>query len=370
MVTTGTLTFHAAHNYGSMLQAYALQRFLLGLGFANEIVDLRLPSQREMYEPFRVLPAKSAANFLQHLLDLRFKPALDRKYRRFEQFLSDDLQKTAEFGSGEELERAVPPFDYFIAGSDQIWNLTAGDFDWSYFLPFAQGNALAYAPSLGPGGQRVRKEANWDRVRDCLSHFKAVSVREQGSAALLEKMTGIRAEVLVAPTMLLTRGEWDACLASRPSVRPGYILVYSPAVYTREMLRTVRETARRTGKRVVITNPVDGRLRFATLGFEKAYDCGPWEFLQLVRSADLVMTTSFHAVVFSLLFERPFFAYRDYGDNRIDHFLSLTGMEDRLIRTDARELVADPFAVDFGAVPAILERERARSRDYLLQNLR
>ena len=366
MRTTGTLTFHAAHNYGSMLQAYALQQYLLGLGFANEIIDLRPAAQARMYAPFRLLPAKSFPNFLQRLLDLRFKPALDRKWRRFEAFLSRDLRCTRPCAGGVEL----PRFDAYIAGSDQIWNLSAGDFDWSFFLPSVEGDAISYAPSFGPGGCRPALERERDRVRTCLSRFKALSVREAGSAALLKEICGLEAEVLVDPTLLLTREEWLSRIPALPPVRPGYILVYSPSVYTRAMLRTVRQAARRTGRRVILTNPIDGKLRFAALGFEKAFDCGPWEFLHLLRSADLVMTTSFHAVVFSLLFERPFYAIRDYRDNRMDHLLSETGLSGRLIGSDALGWeAADAFSVDFSGVAPFLERERDRSRTYLLKNL-
>lgn len=370
MRTTGTLTFHAAHNYGSMLQAYALQQYLLGLGCENEIIDLRPAAQARMYRPFSLLPAKSLPHFLQNLLDLRFKPALDRKWRRFEAFRSRELRCTRYFASREELARDLPPYDTYIAGSDQIWNVSAGDFDGSYFLPFARGNALSYAPSFGPGGCRAALEARKEEICACLSRFKAVSVRERGSAALLKEICGIDAEVLVDPTLLLTREEWEARMPALDPIRPGYILIYSPSVYTRPMLRTVREAARRTGRRVILTNPIDGRLRFEALGFHKRFDCGPWEFLHVLRSADLVMTTSFHAVVFSLLFERPFFAIRDYRDNRMDHLLSSTGLSGRLIASDASGWAAgDPFSVDFRAVAPFLERERRRSRDFLLKNL-
>lgn len=368
MTTTGTLTFHAAHNYGSMLQAYALQRFLLSLGFDNEIIDLRLPAQKAMYPPFRVFPVKSFPNLLQHLLDLRFKSSFDRKYRRFERFLSEDLRKTGEFRSGEELARNVPPFDFFITGSDQVWNVGAGDFDWSYFLPFATGNAVSYAASFGPDGARRDVGSVRDRMGRHLSRFKAISVREEGSAAVVREMTGLDASVLADPVLLLGREEWESRLESLPPVRPGYILVYSPSVYTPETLRMVRETARRTGRRVVLTNPIDGKLRFKSLGFKKAFDCGPWEFLQWLRSADLVMTTSFHAVAFSLLFERPFLTLGSRPDNRIDSLLSRVGLESRRMTECIPEGI-DPFSVDFSAVAPFLERERARSREYLLKNL-
>lgn len=367
-MTTGTLTFHAAHNYGSMLQAYALQRFLLGLGFDNEIIDLRLPAQKAMYPPFRVFPTKSFPNLIQHLLDLRFKPAFDRKYRRFERFQAEELRKTAEFHSGEELSRMAPPFDYYITGSDQVWNVEAGDFDWSYFLPFAAGNAVSYAASFGPGGDRCEVGPARERMSRCLSRFKAISVREEGSAAMVKEMTGLDALVLADPVFLLSREEWESRLESLPPVRPGYILVYSPSVYTPLTLRLVRETARRTGRRVVLTNPIDGRLRFKAMGFEKAFDCGPWEFLQWLRGADLVMTTSFHAVAFSLLFERPFLTLGGRPDNRIDALLSRVGLESRRM-ADCIPDGIDLFSVDFSAVVPFLERERARSREYLLKNL-
>ena len=370
MRTTGTLTFHAAHNYGSMLQAFALQQYLLGLGCANEIIDLRPAAQARMYRPFSLLPAKSLPNFVQNLLDLRFKPALDRKWRRFERFLRTDLRCTRHYASYGELVRDLPACDRYITGRDQVWNVSAGDFDWSYFLPFAQGNALSYAPSFGPGSCRPAVADAKDRICACLSRFKAISVRESGSAAILKEVCGLDAEVLVDPTLLLTREEWVSRMPAMDPVRPGYILVYSPSVYTREMLRTVRRVARQTGRRVVLTNPIDGRLRFEAAGFDKVFDCGPWEFLHWLRSADLVMTTSYHAVVFSLLFERPFYAVRDYRDNRMDQLLTSTGLTDRLIASDADGWASgDPFSVDFSAVAPFLEAERRRSRAFLLKNL-
>ena len=368
MMTTGTLTFHAAHNYGSMLQAYALQHYLSSLGIANEIIDLRPAAQAGMYRPFRLLPAKSFPNFLQHLLDLRFKKALDRKWARFERFRAEELRCTRPFLSGEELMRDLPVFDDYLVGSDQVWNVEAGDFDWSYFLPFAAGNALSYAPSFGPGGCRSGLESCRDRVKDCLSRFKAVSVRERGGAALLKELCGIDATVLVDPTLLLSREEWESHLGDASPVRPGYILLYSPSVYTPEILRMAREAAHKTGRRVLLTNPIDGRLRFAALGFDKVFDCGPWEFLRLLHDADLVLTTSFHAVVFSLLFERPFYAFRDYRDQRIGDLLSATALTDRLLRPGETGW-EDPFHADFSAVAPFLAQERARSRDFLLQNL-
>ena len=130
----------------------------------------------------------------------------------------------------------------------------------------------------------------------------------------------------------------------------------------------VHEMARRTGRRVVLTNPIDGRLRFQATSFKKAFDCGPWEFLQWLRGADLVMTTSFHAVAFSLLFERPFLTLGSRPDNRIDSLLSRVGLESRRMVKCIPDGI-DLFSVDFSAVAPFFERERTRSREYLLKTL-
>ena len=90
---------------------------------------------------------------------------LQSKYQLFEKFLSDNLILTPEFKTESEVAAYVNRYDYLISGSDQIWNTICTDFDWSYYLPFAKGNAIAYAPSMGPYPERQVHEEHFQKRR-------------------------------------------------------------------------------------------------------------------------------------------------------------------------------------------------------------
>lgn len=152
----GIITFHAAHNFGSMLQAYALQTFLSSKGHKVEIINYRSCQQKNLY--FKPLFSKYAFKhpkfFMQCLIHPSNTVAMIEKWNRFEHFLSNHLNLTKEYSDLRELKEANFSYDVIISGSDQIWNNNPADFSEAYMIPFADKCIkIAYAPSLGPAPQ-------------------------------------------------------------------------------------------------------------------------------------------------------------------------------------------------------------------------
>lgn len=158
MKTVGIITFHAAHNYGSNLQAYALQRTIENMGEVCEIINFRTERQRDQYRP---LTKRKGLKYLfkngYFLLNYRTRK---EKYNCFEKFIKDYLKKgEKEYSSLEELKSSPPQYDCYVSGSDQIWNTVPVDADDAYFLPFVKsGKKIAYAPSFGQLGSVSNRE--------------------------------------------------------------------------------------------------------------------------------------------------------------------------------------------------------------------
>lgn len=320
---TATITFHASHNYGSMLQAYALQQVLKNkIGVENEILNLRTEVQKKVYPN----PSNIQVNLkaiLKRIWNLPMQSHLQNKYRLFEKFLSNCLILSPEFSSGEDMINYVQKFDYLISGSDQIWNTICTDFDWSYYLPFARNNAIAYAPSMGPYPLRQVAEANYEKIGKCLSGFKAISVREKGTAELVRRITGRMPQVLVDPTMLLSKNDWDILAGKSNILDEKYILLYSPS-YTVEICEIASDISSLIGLPIVVSNklPTKFLMKQKRGKFKQILDCGPIEFIKLVRNAEFVISGSFHAIVFSILYRKPFLAYKGDVDSRMKQVLS------------------------------------------------
>jgi len=322
MSRIGILTFLHNENYGSSLQAYALQRVIRELGHECEHLD---------YEPDR-------NEKIRNLLESGNSPKLilegirKRSVRAGQQgardknaaipaFYAKRMKLSRKCASRSELAEACEAYDTLVCGSDQIWNPV-----WlnpAYFLTFAPKNIrkIAYAPSLGirtlPPEGKIRKIRKWTEG------FSAVSVREEEGAALLEQMTGIRPDVMPDPVCLLSRQEWEEIAAPAPEGSP-YVLCYfigeNPAYREK-----VREISRETGLRVLeIPVTAEG---YAS-GFSLLEGLGPEEFLGAVKGASCFCTDSFHGLVFGTLLgvrTEPLRRYREDDpeskNSRVDHFL-------------------------------------------------
>ncbi len=355
----GILTFHCAHNYGAVLQAYALQEYLRAKGHEARIIDYRPQSLVSFYKPFDIRCCLSPKTFISKSLLL---PLSMKRAAGFERFIRTRLRPDPL-----PLEDARNGYDVFVFGSDQIWNpdLLKG-FDKVYFGDFkaAGGRRLvAYAASMGKT-ELMPPEKEF--LAKAMRPFHAVSVREESLQRLLSSLSGKPVAVTADPTLLLDRPQWDRLAALPSPRRKPYVLVYQVVAHP-NALRIANRIARQAGGEVV---ELKARL---SLLHRSPYQCiSPEEFVGYFKHAACVVTTSFHGTAFSVIFRRPFCTVRlgTHTDVRSEALLGRLGLEDRLLDKDALpgRVLEEP--IDWASVDERLQEMRGTSEAFLRNALR
>ena len=363
---TATITFHAAHNYGSNLQAYALQQTIRRLGFENEIINLRTEKQKDLYTVFT--KRKGLKYVMKNLSHLLYYFPLKRAYQKFEDFINKKLIVSKEYATEEDIVNAELHYDTYIAGSDQIWNPIPADFDWSYYLTFVhEGRKISYATSFGQlastGDEETKK-----RISEVLKTFDAISVREQEAAENVMRLAGLRPQIVLDPTLLLKKDEWlNLVKDSKRVVKGDYIFFYT-LFANPERMDIVKRVSKAMGLPVVTSNFSNQYDIFNP--FIKRYDAGPLDFLTLIRDAKLVIVSSFHGTVFSILLNVPFFAIDGMSDARISTLLKTVGLEHREISVNnIEERCLEAYTLEFENVNQRIEEVRKPSIEFLKSNL-
>lgn len=315
----GIITYHAAHNYGSNLQAYALQKIVSNIGFDCEIINFRTLRQKDQYTPFT--KRKGMKYLIKNAYFALNYGWRKQKYVLFEKFISQYLVKSKEeYSTLAELEQYPFNYDYYISGSDQIWNTVPNDFDMAYYLPFVKtGKRIAYAPSFG----QIGNISHIEEIKTCLLKYDAISVREENGVRIVKELTGIEPPVVLDPTLLLPKEEWEKLIGSS-LIQHRYIFFYT-LFATKEMIMICKKISKAMKLPVVISN-ISNQYEIIS-GFQKMTKAGPLEFLNLIKYADLVISSSFHGTVFSILLERPFYSINGMSDMRIRTLLTELGLE-------------------------------------------
>ena len=150
-----TITFHRAHNFGSVLQTYALQEYVCNICKENDkdiqyyVIDYYNVKQKNIYSVFK--SNTSWKNIIKNIITLPYAKKLKLKYEKFEKFIEEEYNLTRKYYTEEELIKNPPEADYYISGSDQLWNVRTLDFSDAYYLNLVEkGRKLAYAASVGP----------------------------------------------------------------------------------------------------------------------------------------------------------------------------------------------------------------------------
>ena len=319
MTRIGLMTFLHNDNYGSILQAWALQQTLLDMGFDANHIDYA-PSKQEKIRNL-LLSGNSPRLILE---GMRKKSATAKMHSGFDEFRRENIRTTAPCHDHAALTKAAADFDVLVCGSDQIWSPV-----WlnpAYFLDFAEKPKVSYAPSLGvkdmPNRMKQRK------IAKLVKKFSAVSVREQEGADLLVEMAGVEPAVLPDPVMLLPKEKWQSVMDENvPQGR--YILCYfigdNPAYW-----ENVAAIAQREGCEVRVIPRTEGA---RSSGYPLEEDVPPQRWLALIGGAAHVVTDSFHGATFSAILNKKCTIVRRYREDdpesknsRIDQLLRNLGV--------------------------------------------
>ena len=342
----GAITFHGAHNYGSVLQAYALKTFVeklseeQGVECDYSVINFRTVFQKQLYSRPRLHSPKSAVKML---LYFPYRRKLEIQNEKFEAFIKDYLHLSEEFSESSQLQEKVKDFDLLLAGSDQIWNIRAQDFSFAYLFEGCTQKKVSYAASLGP------LDIDWskydkERYVKALSQFDSVSAREEKSKEKLQALIpDLPVEVSVDPTVLLSADEWRK-LQSDMTVNNGKYILFYCLEPTKDHLRLAKLLSEKTGLPVVATKYRNKKDYFNP--FIKQYDAGPRDFLSLIDHASIVLTSSFHGTAFSLIYKKPFYAIDGMNDARISNILRLANAECNAIALNAQTIENEAIVAD------------------------
>jgi len=355
MIHCGIITHHSPHNFGAMLQAYALQFFISEMGHTVEIIDHGLPES-----PPRLFSKKGIKKIPYALLGLIHKNQLEQKYRRFNSFSGRYLNLSQSYKDPAELYQSSLTYDALICGSDQIWNPKHHNFDPKFFLNFGPMDAvrIAYAPSFGVS--EVSPELN-QNLSGLLDNLDFLSCREKSGALLMEALTNRQTAHVVDPTMLVPVEHWIK-ISKRPTNLPArYLLTYA-LDNSRDFGKSVNQIAKKLSLPVVCIQVGVRAPKFRCDHIIR--DAGPLEFLGLLASAEFVINNSFHGSIFSILLNKQLFSPpHNHSNERMHNLFEWTKIPH--VQDLAFTLSALPCVIDYSAVNLILEEAASQSANYL-----
>ena len=322
MKKIGIITFHRADNYGAVLQAVALQMAIIRLGYGCEILDY---DARAISKNYDVIVKTSVVEAIKSLL---IYDERKRKKQVFATFRSKNMILSVPVAKGE-LSAIATQYDKLITGSDQVWNYHLTASDGSYFLDFVEdkNKRLSYAASFGIG-EIPPEKFEWYRQK--LAGFAHFSLREKTGVNLLKNVLGCEAVNDVDPVFLLEADEWKKMITSR-FVEKKYIFAY---MLDRVSADYVERLAVAKGMELI------------NLAYSKSYrhpeinvgNCcialSPDDFISYIYYADYVVTGSFHATAFSIIFNKQFVvSVPDNVGSRITDLLDMTELKGRALST-------------------------------------
>lgn len=374
MNKVGIITYHHYYNYGTVLQAYALQKSIDGIdGYQAEIIDYRAAEEKKLSKRqlFLLRIRRLPVYFLEWERVKKtklYESIFVAKHPKFDDFFKNDLvQSEQPFYSYSDLKQGNHEYDILVTGSDQTWSPKIGFYP-AFFLEFGPNKALriAYAPSIGVS-KLSDEEAKHLNVH--LQPFEAISCRERLGTEILNRVVkGKRVQNVLDPTFLLTKDDWNK-IATKPAITSDYILCYfiGHKSYYRDIAQQLSKDLSIPLYFIPVSWQDMGR------GYNLLPESGPKEFLGLIRDARLVLTDSFHGTAFSINYRKTFYTFTKVeggksglDNSRLYDILLKLHLEDRLFDTAGEIKFTD---VDYSEAEKILEEERQQSLAFLKEAL-
>ncbi len=298
-----TITCHDVYNHGASLQAYGLMKYLMNCGHDVEIIDYKPDYLSNHYNLLSIGNPKWERNLLTKSIYLTLKApsrisGLKRK-KAFDKFTSEYLKITKiRYASNDDLKKNTPSADAYICGSDQIWNsLHRNGKDPAFYLDFAPDEKIKASYAASFATDTISDEYK-PMVRERVDRLDGISVREKSGVEIINKLNINKAVNVVDPVFLLNHEDWRKI--GKREFKENYVLIYD-FDNSHLIKKIATEIANEKGYKIYTINP--GKLKYADKYFR--FD-GPETFVSLVRDAQYIVSNSFHAAVFSVVYEKDF----------------------------------------------------------------
>ena len=351
-------------NYGSVLQAYALQSVLKDNGVEPVIIKTKKrPAGRssKIKKYMKVFkPTKSYTSSVRLKMIMQ-EGRFSEKVKKLKRFI-DERISVIEVRSPKEAVSEIKDSDVLLAGSDQIWTIITGkSAGWYTFRWPGLSDDVKRASYAASASLIKLSDTQKDNYHRALRNFSTVSFREQQSVDLLRSSLSSPVRCDLDPTLLLDKERWSEISADRTESSP-YVFIYMLRPDTR-LIEMGKKYAAEHNCKVIYT----GLMANNYSGVETVCSAGVEEFLSYIKYADAVITNSFHGMAFSILFEKQFVSVEISQTNaRALNLLNKLGLTDRQIKTTEDISVLDK-RIDYKQVKERLDAERASSLGYIKQ---
>lgn len=362
----GLISYHSGHNYGTMLQAFALQYYI------NEIlnedaeyinyIDGKSFKEADWSVRLKKIKEKFSLGILPLLYGFLYRKKLSLSGKAFNRFFSSYIGTSEKrYSSFEELRMDPPEYDIYIVGSDQTWNPTFLKNNAAYFLGFVNEpqKKNSYASSIGVYSLDEDTKSLYSKY---LNQFNSISCREILGCEILESFLDRHIEHVLDPTLLLTPDVWKN-IECKYDIDVPYVLCYSLG-YKKSVRQFAKKLAKEHNMPVyfIASTYLDMQENNCLFGI------GPQEFLFLIRHASFVCTDSFHGTIFSINFERNFYSFfkrngneKNSDNSRILSILQEFSLENRL----KGDTFSEEVNINYDRINLYLKERRIQSVTYL-----
>lgn len=381
----GIVTYVKCDNYGAELQAYAMQYLFNKMGYDAEVLDLEKQNKDiskslrtivpSIINRFKVFGIKAPIKICTLIIDVinRKKAVknhikeIEKKHLLFVNFFNKKIKHSSKYYSLQSVYTEDMPYDTFVAGSDQIWNYMHTDYLDVYFLKFANrlnAKKISYAASISVPDIPTTLQSKYKQGFDNMDH---IGVRELNGKTIVEKYSNKKATVVLDPTLMLTKNEWQINVANEIRKNEKYVLIYtlSGSKYIHELAKSI---ASKIGNDCKIINIKSNYVPEKEDGIEHLYEVGPEEWVGLIMNAAYMVTDSFHGTAFSINFNVPFTTLLNPTSNmnsRALSILEIVGLKSRVIYDNGENIIPTDLTIDFSEVNKIIDEWRMNSVNYI-----
>lgn len=358
-----TITCHEVYNYGASLQEYALLKHLQDLGHDSETIHYKPEYLSQHYNLFRVSSPKWNSNFIFRFLYILLKfpkrfLGLKRK-RNFDAFAKKYINTTKRlYKTNDDLKNDIPIADAYICGSDQIWNsFFENGKDPAFYLDFAPKEKLKISYAASFAIDEIEDDLK-DFVKSGVERLDHISVRESSGKRILNDLGITKVTQVLDPVFLIDQKQWRI-MGSKTYPKQDYVFIYdfdsNPLIN-----RMAQKLKVEKGYKIVTVN---ANIKYADYNYHLD---GPEKFLSLINNAKFVISNSFHAVAFSLIFHKEFVVFNrtDKINTRMRDLLNSLGLAELLINTEL-QIEKFKYVINYSEVNEKIENLIIKSKGFL-----